>query len=415
MLEAIVIGGGQAGLAMSHHLSRAGLEHVILERGRVGETWRSQRWDSFALNTPGRHSALPGDSEGAGPADGFAHRDDFVSYLDDYAHRAAVPVQTGVSVTEVRARATGDGFVVRTDGSEAREARAVVVATGLQRVPRLPPFAADLPRDVQQLHSSAYRNAAALPSGAVLVVGSAQSGVQVVEDLLEAGRMVYLATSRVGRLRRRYRGRDIVSWLFDIGFFSQAVATLPNPAMQFAPQPMISGVGPFGHTVSLQSLADRGVTLLGHVDGVDGGRLVLRDDLGANVAWADERSAEVNQGLEAAIARKRIDAAPLEADAADDPHPDPAALHSPTLLDLAGAGISTVIWTTGVTGDLSFLPPEAVSPDGRPSHTEGVAAIPGLYFVGLPWLRNRASGIIPGAGADAAFLVQHIAERLSRV
>lgn len=408
-----MVGGGQAGLAMSHYLSRAGIGHVVLERGRVGETWRSQRWDSFALNTPGWYSRLPGDTEGAGPADGFALRDDFVRYMDDYARRAAVPIQTGITVTQVVPRSSGDGFTVRTDATDPLDTRAVIIATGLQRLPKVPTFAADLPQDVQQLHSSAYRNPGALPQGAVLVVGSAQSGVQVAEDLLGDGRSVYLSTSRVPRARRRYRGRDTFAWLRDLGFFDQTVALLPDPAMQFAPQPAISGVGRLGHTVSLQWLAGRGVTLLGHIDGVRTGKLALRDDVGANIQWGDERSADIKGMIEARVHQGGIDAGSIEPDPADEPHPNPGALHSPETLDFDLAGIGTVVWTTGVTGDLSFLPTAALAGDGRPLHSDGASPLSGLYFVGLPWLRNRASGIIPGADADAAFLTERLAARLA--
>ena len=413
MLEALVIGAGQAGLAISHHLSSEGIEHLVVERGRVGETWRTQRWDSFALNTPGWGSLLPGDVADTATADGFALRDAFVEYLDDYARRAAVPVRTGVRVAQVKARRSGRGFDVETDGSGRLAARAVIVAAGFQRVPRLPAAAADLPPDVTQLHSSAYRNPAALPAGAVLVVGSAQSGVQVTEDLLDAGRTVYLATSRVARMRRRYRGRDIFAWLLDIGFFDQTVAMLPDPALEFAPLPMISGLGPLGHTVSLPWLAERGATLLGHVDGVHGGRMLFRDDLGANIGWADARSADINRAIEAVIASRSMSAAPPEPDPVDEPHPNPARVHAPTALDLADAGIATVIWTTGVTADLSFLPAETIGPAGHPLHTDGVAAIPGLYFLGLPWQRNRASGIIAGTTTDAGILVGQIAAHLT--
>jgi putative flavoprotein involved in K+ transport len=413
MLEAIIVGGGQAGLAISHHLSRAGIGHAVFERGRVGETWRSQRWDSFALNTPGWCSRLPGDTDGAGPDDGFALREDFVRYLDEYAARAAVPIQTGVSVTQVAPLASGEGYTVRTNATDPFEARTVIIATGLQRLPRVPAFAADLPRDVQQLHSSAYRNPGVLPVGAVLVVGSAQSGVQVAEDLLDAGRTVYLSTSRVARARRRYRGRDTFAWFRDSGFFDQTIARLPDPAMQFAPQPAISGVGRYGHTVSLQWLADRGATLLGHVDGVLGGGLSIRDDLGANIQWGDERSADIKRLIEAWIVGSEIDAASIEADPADEPHPNPRAVHSPETLDFEIAGIATVIWTTGVTGDFSFLPAAALDAEGRPLHVDGASPLPGLYYLGLPWLRNRASGIIPGAGADAAILAERLSERLA--
>ena len=410
-VEVLIVGAGLAGLAISHHLGQRGVDHVVLEQGRVGETWRSQRWDSFALNTPGWISHLPGDERGAGPADGFAPRDVFVAYLADYVERRRLPIRQGVAVTSVEPDPVG-GFVVQAADSEPVRANAVVVAAGMQRAPRIPAAASAIPPSIAQIHSLAYRNPAQLPPGAVLVVGSAQSGGQVAEDLLDAGRTVYLATSRVGRAPRRYRGRDIVAWLNDVGFLAHTVATLPNPAMQFAPWPIISGLGRFGHTLSLQLLAERGAHLLGRVSGAEGGRLLLTDDLGANIAWGDARSAELTRMIDGWIAGHGIDAPPPEPDPADEPHPDPASVHSPEQLDLCAAGISTVVWTTGVTGEFGWLPPATVGVDGHPIHADGVSPLPGLYFMGFPWLRNRASGIIFGVNADAAFIAERVAEHL---
>jgi len=412
MLEVVVVGAGQAGLAMSDALSHAGIEHVVLERGRVGETWRTQRWDTFALNTPGWYSLLPGDTEGASAVDGFATRDVFVAYLERHARAAGTPLRTGVAVTRILPAAEGRGFRVEVEGDEPFEARAVVVASGIQNVARLPALASELSGDIRQMHSTVYRNAAALPPGGVLVVGSAQSGMQIAEDLLEAGRDVHLATSAVGRMRRRYRGRDMFGWLLDAQFFAQTVAHLPDPAMQFAPQPQISGIGPRGHSVSLQWLGERGVRLLGHIVGASDGGVELRDDLGANVAWGDKVSAQIVQLAETAVAASDAPADGIEDDPGDAAHPDPTALHGPTRVNLHDAGISTVIWTTGVRGSFSHLPDDAVNPDGRPAHVDGVTRIPGLFVIGFPWLRNRASGIIPGVGPDAAFLVDRIRDHL---
>ena len=411
-VDALIVGAGQAGLATSHHLCRRGVDHVVLEQGRVGETWRSQRWDSFALNTPGWISRLPGDDEGAGPADEFAPRDAFVAYLQGYADRGRLPIRSGVTVTSVEP-GSGGGFVVRANGSDPIRARTVVVAAGGQRVPKIPAAASARPPSITPIHNQAERNPAPLPPRAVLVVGSAQSGGQVVEDLLDAGRTVYLATSRVGRVPRRYRGRDIVGWLHDVGFMTQTVATLPDPAMQFAPWPIISGLGRYGHTLSLQFLAERGAHLLGRVRGVADGRLQLDDDLGANIAWGDARSADTTRLVDGWISRNGIDAPPADPDPADAPHPDPASVHSPEQLDLDAAGISTVVWTTGVAGEFGWLPPAVVGPDGHPLHAEGVSPLPGLSFMGFPWLRSRASGIIHGVDADAAFITERLTEQLA--
>jgi putative flavoprotein involved in K+ transport len=411
MHDVVVIGGGHAGLTASHALRTAGIDHVLLERARVGESWRSGRWDSFALNTPGSLSLLPGDEVGPGEPEAFWPRDAFAGYLEEYAARLGTDIREGVDVHRIT-REEG-AFAIETSAEPVR-ARAVIVAAGTQRAPRLPGFASALPADVVQLHSLDYRNPSSLPAGAVLVVGSAQSGVQIAEDLVDAGRTVFLSTGRSGRMRRRYRGRDSMAWLFRSPWFAQTAADLPDPRMAALPQPQISGIGPHGHSVSLQWLGERGVRLLGHAEGVKGGRLQLRDDLGANIGFGDSVSAQIVQVMEAAIAARGVDAAPPEDDPGDRPHPTPMSVHGPAELDLVKEGIAAVIWTTGVRGDLAFLPPDALASDGRPLHTDGVSPVPGLYHLSIPWMRSRGSGVIAGAAPDANFIVERIKEHLAQ-
>jgi putative flavoprotein involved in K+ transport len=272
---AVVIGAGQAGLAASYHLTARGLEHVVLERGRIGDTWRTQRWDSFALNTPGWRSHLRADDPDRRPDDdAFLTALGFVGRLETFAARHRLPVREGVTVTGVTAaERAGDGFTIATagaDGPDELRARNIIVASGILNVPRLPPIAAELPVGLPQVTAADYRSPAGLPTGAVLVVGGAQTGVQLAEDLVAAGLRTFLCTSSVGRIPRRYRGRDIFAWLGDAGFFEQTPDQLPDPAMLRWPQPQVSGVGPLGRTVSLQSLAAQGVTLLGRPVTIDG-------------------------------------------------------------------------------------------------------------------------------------------------
>jgi putative flavoprotein involved in K+ transport len=417
MIDAIVIGAGHAGLGVSHHLVRRGIEHTVLERGRVGESWRSQRWDSFALNTPNWLNRLPGETEVAEPRDAFLSRDAHIAHLQSYAEGQRLPIRTGLTVTCVAARA-GDGtFVVTAEdaaggGTIEIETRNVVVASGLQRVPKIPPIAAEVPAGIRQLHAAEYRRPGDLPTGAVLVVGTAQSGVQIAEDLLDAGRTVYLGTSAVARFRRRYRGRDAMEWFLDMGFFDMTVERLPDPRIQFARQPSISGVGRFGHTVSLQYLAERGAILLGRPTAVEGDRLLLDDAVGANIAFGDARSAEFNAELEQASQASGTPPADLEPDPADVPHPDPMSVRSPRELDLDRAGIGAVVWATGFGGDLQYLPSGAFDADGAPAHDRGVSRIPGIFFLGIPWLASRKSGIILGADEDGASIADRVAERL---
>jgi len=416
MEDAVVVGAGPAGLAASWHLGRRGVRHVVLERGRIGETWRTQRWDSFTLNTPTWMSRLPGGGADPGPPDGFVPRDAWIAHLDDYARRSGLPVRTGVQVTSLEVRPDGS-FEVRVGGPrpETFVARCVVVASGAQREPRIPALATGLPAGVAQVHTAAYRNAGLLPAGAVLVVGSAQSGGQVAEDLLDAGRAVCLSTSRVARLRRRTRGRDTLEWLVPAGFFDQPAAALADPALRFAAQPITSGVGRLGHTLSLQWLQERGARLLGRLRGAEGGRLMFDDNLGANIRFADEQSAAANRQIAEALAGRGLDATlpPLEDDPADRPHPAPETIHAPTTLDLERAAVGTVIWATGVSGRFDWLPPDLLDERGLPFHEDGAMHLPGLFVVGLPWLRNRGSGIVYGMDRDAAAIVDRITERLA--
>jgi putative flavoprotein involved in K+ transport len=416
-IDAVVIGGGQAGLGASYHLARRGIEHVVLERDQVAESWRSQRWDSFAMNTPNWMNRLPGEADVAEPRDAFATGSAFAQHLQDYADRERLPIRTGMDVGKVTNRPDGTFLLTaQHGGGEVEiETRHVIAASGIQRVPRIPAIASELPDAVQQLHTSSYRNPTALPAGAVLVVGSAQSGVQVVEDLLDAGRTVYLCTSAVARSRRRHRGRDFMEWLAAGGFFDIPVDRLPDPRIRFARQPVVSGTGRFGHSVSLQSLAERGVTLLGRPREIQGDRWLLDDTVGANIAFADQKSAEINAEVQKAIDAGGGGLHPLEPDPADEPHPDPMSVRSPADLDLDAAGVGTVIWATGVGGDLSYLPSSVFDPDGAPVHQRGVTAVPGIYFLGFPWLWTRKSGIILGVDEDAKFIADRVAERLTGI
>jgi putative flavoprotein involved in K+ transport len=253
-----------------------------------------------------------------------------------------------------------------------------------------------------------------LPAGAVLVVGSAQSGVQIAEDLVEAGRTVYLCTSRVGRLRRRQRGRDSLDWLVRVGFYDQTPEQLPDPAMMAMPIPQISGVGPLGHTVGLQSLEALGVRLLGRPIDVVGARIELDDSLGANIAFGDRVSAELNGVVERGIRELGATPPPLEPDTADEPHPDPTSVRAPDHLDLEAQGISTVIWATGYVADFGFLRVPVLDERGVPIHDRGAARVPGIHFLGLRWLTKRKSALLNAADEESAALAARIAGALWR-
>jgi putative flavoprotein involved in K+ transport len=297
-VEVAVIGAGHAGLATSYYLARAGCPHVVLERRRIAESWRSQRWDSFMMNTPNQYTQLPEWLRGSEDPEAFRSRDAFVAQLENYAARHALPIRCGADVHSVDP--DPNGFVITIKGDEPTQllARAVVVAAGTQRHPHIPTAGTRIDRHVVQLHSSQYRRPADLPDGPVLVVGSAQSGSQITEDLLDAGHQVYLATSRVGRSPRRYRGRDVFDWMVDMGGYETTPAELPDPTQLHAAQPQISGVGRPGHTISLQNLARAGVTLLGHFEDANGRHVLLADDLPDNIRFADCTSIQLKEQID---------------------------------------------------------------------------------------------------------------------
>jgi putative flavoprotein involved in K+ transport len=403
-IDTVVIGAGQAGLGVSRELVGRGVEHVVLERGRIGETWRSQRWDAFALNSPAWMNRLPGDVAPVRP-DGFPSAPEFVLGLQRYAFRHRLPVREGVAVHSVDRASTDDWLRVATDDGVV-QARAVVVASGGANAPRLPAIGRSLSGSIFQLHTAGYRNASGLPAGAVLVVGGGQSGVQIAEDLLHAGRQVFLATSAVGRLPRRYRGRDSFAWLVDDGFFDE-----PRAEGTAGPNAQISGAAG-GHSLSYQHLERMGAVLLGGVADVSGWRVRLRDDLARNIVFADAASAALRARMDTHIARSEADAPPADADPADEPYPTHAIPQTRRDLDLRRAGVATVIWATGFNPATSFVHAPVVGKRGQITQRDGATAMPGLFVIGQPWQRSRRSGTIYGVIADAPYVAGLVARRL---
>jgi putative flavoprotein involved in K+ transport len=403
--ETVIVGGGQAGLAMSHHLSRLGRPHVILERGRVGERWRSERWDSLMFQFPNWSLRLPGQAYDGGDPDGFATRDEVIAFIERYRGAIRAPVRTGVCVTSLGP--SGDGDSLRLDTTHGPiEADNVVVATGPYQEPIVPATSRALPSEVMQVHSSGYRNPGRLPAGAVLVVGSGASGCQIVEDLLAAGRRVYLSAGRHRRYPRRYRGRDMFWWMEQLGALDQTLEERPEARER--PNPLVTGVGG-GHDIDLRRYRDDGVVLLGHLRGVTGSRLHLADDVETLLAAGDESVAVFSRSVDAYIERSGV-GAPAE------PTPSfPAWFEGPSIreLDLEEAGITTVIWATGYRRDLGWIRLPVLDDRGEPVHRRGVTGCPGVYFLGLPWLHTLRSSVLCGVGDDAGHLAEHIASRVA--
>ena len=406
-MDALVIGAGHAGLATSQCLRQQGVEHLVLERDTIGASWLNQRWESFALNTPNWLNRLPGDEDAdvthGEPGDGFMRAGTLVDRLRAYAARWDLPVREGVTVADVH-RAEAGGYRVTVEGAldQPIGVDAIVVASGGQNVPRFPPLADAFPEHVRRLSALDYRAPDQLAPGAVLVVGGGQSGGQIVEDLLAAGREVYWSVSQVARIPRRYRGREIMEWLAGSGFFEHTEHDIPDPLERAATLPIISGVGRHGHSLSIQWLAGKGARLLGRIVDIRGPVVQLDDSVAACVRFADEASAEVHHKIDAGIRAAGRELPPNEPDPADDPAPATGAFKSPDVLDLESAGVRTVICATGVGGDFRYLPDEALREDGSPAQHHGRSAAPGIFHVSMPWQSCRGSAIIRGVARDAS-------------
>src|SRR5260221_3918032 len=388
---------------MSEQLSKRGLSHLVVERHRIAERWRSERWDGLHANGPAWHDRLPGLAIAGVDPDGFATREQMVEYFAAYAERIAAPIRCGVAVTALSKKAGGTGF--RAETSEgAIEATNVVAATGPFQRPIIPEV---VPPEagIVQMHSNQYRNPGQLPAGAVLVVGSGSSGAQIADELQRAGRRVYVCVSRPGRPPRRYRGRDFCWWLGGLGLWEAAVR---HPSMEHVTIAVSGAYG--GRTIDFRRLAAGGVTLLGRAEGFGNGAMRFAPDLGTNLAQGDESYLSMLDAADAYVAREGLDL-PEEA-AARNVEPEPTCVTDPILeLNLHGAGIVAIVWATGYALDFGWLKVDAFDERGAPVHRRGVADVPGLYFLGLSWLSRRASAFIFGVEHDAAHLADHIAQR----
>ncbi len=400
--DIVIVGGGQAGLATSYYLKQRDIPHVVLERGRVGESWRSQRWDAFSINTTNKVNTLPGSPyEGAEP-EAFKTAAEWAGYLEAYAAEHDLPVRTGVSVTSAR-KTADDRFLVDTDEGRIA-ARGVVAATGSFISPKVPAIAKDMPESVTQLTAATYRNANQPQEGAVLVVGSGDSGCQIAEDLLDSGRQVYLCLSNRRRVPRRYRGLDLCDWSIVSGRWDMTIDTVEDRHIIWNPDaPLASGVRG-GHTLAYQALEAKGATLLGKLTDVRGSKLSFDGRVNDYVKFGDDASVGFKKGMDGLIERTAMVAPPAESDPLD--IADSATDQRPVLtdLDLNEAGIGTVIWTIGFTHDFSWLDAAVFDEQGHPVHERGVTQVPGVYFVGLHWLYTLSSGLIYGVGRDAEHL-----------
>jgi putative flavoprotein involved in K+ transport len=402
-IKTLIIGGGQAGLTMSHRLKQRGLAHLVLERGRIGERWRSERWDGLRFQFPNWSVRLPDFLFPHTDPDGFATSGEIVDFITAYAGFVAAPIRCGVAVTSLRRRDGVSGFVAETsDGPIVADT--VVVATGPYQCPVVPATLRD-DIDVFQVHASRYLNPDQLPSGAVLVIGSGASGSQIAEELLRAGRRVYLSVGRHSRLPRRYRGRDLIWWLSAMGI-DQTPAEQRDPSRLL---PVITGAYG-GHTIDFRRFAADGVTLLGRVKAARGGIMEIAPDLADSLATGDGIHATFLAMVDAHVERHGLNMPPDPAARAV--LSDPLCLIEPLRrLDIGAAGIGAVIWATGYGVDFGWIDVPVLDGHGKPVHRRGITDVPGLYFLGLQWLSRLNSSFLSGVGDDAAALADHIAAR----
>jgi putative flavoprotein involved in K+ transport len=401
-IDTLVIGGGQAGLTMSHRLKQRGVAHLVLERHRIAERWRSERWDGLMFQFPNWSVRLPDFAFPHDAPDAFSTSGAIVQFIEAYAAFVAPPIRCGVEVKRLRPGDGGTFIAEIADG--AIEARNVVVATGPYQRPVIPDLPGDRP-GLFQVHASAYRNPAQLPEGAVLVIGAGASGAQIAEELLRAGRRVFLSVGRHNRLPRRYRGRDLVWWLAEMRIDQR-------PVEQRGPSrllPVISGAYG-GHTIDFRRFAAEGVTLLGRVTAARGDVLDIAPDLAGNIADGDLYCATFLDMVDAHVGAHALDLP--EEPAARAKLPDPACLTEPLRrLDMRAENIQSVIWATGYGLDLGWIDLPVLDARGEPRHRHGIAEIPGLYFLGLQWLSKMRSSFLSGVGEDAEMLADHIAAR----
>jgi putative flavoprotein involved in K+ transport len=396
-----VVGGGQAGLSVSYCLRERGLEHVVVERNQVGHEWRERRWDSFCLVTPNWQCKLPGFPYQGDDPDGFMVRDEIIRYLEEYVAFFQPPLVEGVSVDGLRRSPSGVFELTTSEGDFTADQ--VVVATGPYHTPSVPRMAERLPAGVEQIHSSRYRNADQLPEGAVLVVGTGQSGCQIAEDLHLAGRQVHLAVGSAPRVARFYRGRDCVAWLDDMGYYAKDIGDFDDVgAVRMRVNHYVTGRDG-GRDIDLRAFARDGMRLYGRLTGIGGTRLEFADDLKVNLDRADAVAEGIKDSIDAYIAAQGIDA-PDEARYVPVWEPSEQAAS----LDLEDAGITSVVWSTGFTRDHRWVEIPAFDGRGYPMHWRGATSTPGLYFLGLPWQYSWGSGRFEAVGRDAEFLANHI-------
>lgn len=402
--SAIVVGGGQAGLSASYYLQQHDIDHLVLEKHSLTHTWRNQRWDNFCLVTPNWQCALPGHPYSGSDPHGFMKKNEIIAYLDAFIAKVQAPVREGVAVQRLAKRPEG-GYRLDTSAGEF-SADQVIVASGGYHTPIIPRLAERLPAHIVQLHSEQYRNAESLPPGAVLVVGSGQSGAQIAEDLHLAGRQVFLAVGDAPRCARFYRGKDVVDWLAEMGYYEIGVDDHPlREGVRDNTNHYVTGRDG-GRDIDLRRFALEGMQLFGRLTDLKGEVLTFAADLDAKLDAADAVYNRINASIDQYIAQNGI-----EAPAGNAYEPLWRPENSPTTLDLSRAGITSIVWCIGFQPDFSWVDVPVFNGRSYPGHRRGVTEQPGLYFLGLPWLHTWGSGRFSGIARDAEYLVAELNRR----
>jgi putative flavoprotein involved in K+ transport len=402
-VDVAVIGAGQAGLATSWHLTQAKVDHVVLDAGRVAETWRSRRWDSFRLITPNWAIGLPGIAYSGDEPDGYMSRAELVGFFESWVASFNPPVVGSTQVTKVEADLE-EGFLLTTGSGQVR-ARTVVVASGGYQKAHRPAGADSLPATLHQVLAEDYRNSDALAPGNVLIVGSGQTGCQLAEELHEAGRRVFLACGRCPWVPRRVGGRDIVWWFRESGFFDRTPDKLPTPAARLFGNPQTTGHDG-GHDLNFRTLHATGIELLGRFIGANGSTLHFADDLSESVDFGDARWADIRGWIDRLCTTADIRQPDYDV-------PPPMRITTRTDVDVVRDGIGTVIWTSGFRPDYSWVKFPIFDAMGFPVQVDGQTSVPGLYFMGVHWMRKNKSAILYGVGEDAEVVARHIVENRS--
>ena len=406
-LSVVIVGGGQAGLSTSYWLQQRQIDHLVIEKRSAAHTWSTQRWDSFSLVTPNWQCDLPGHPYDGPDPDGFMKKDEIVAYVRGFVEKVNPPICEGVAVTRVTRRPEG-GFAIATSEGDCT-ADEIVVASGGYHTPIIPRMAEKLPKAIAQIHSEQYRNADQLPAGEVLVVGSGQSGAQIAEDLHLAGRKVHLAVGEAPRCARFYRGRDVVTWLADMGYYEMTVDKHPlREGVRDNTNHYVTGRDG-GRDIDLRRFATEGMELYGVLEDYDDGTLRFRENLAASLDFADRTYNGINAAIDKHIAETGVAAPPPSV---YQPVWTPPAERG--TLDLAGSGITSIVWCIGFTPDFRWLDVPVFNGAGRPIHGRGETEVEGVSFIGLPWLNTWGSGRFGAVGRDAEFVVSRIADRLSR-